>query len=163
MKIVVSLLLLLSAGSFAARASAQDAYPGALCAPQRGGTADSDGAGRVLNPSPKDSIIVICPILPDPGRGQLSAVVWVLDQSPESVSCSLRSRTRDGDEVASSVAASGGRSPKAQVLAFPPITRGEYAFIACTLPPSYGNARSGITAYKVASGAAEKAAAPAAK
>jgi hypothetical protein len=157
MRIVVSLLLLLAAGSLSARISAQDAYPGVMCSPQRGGTADSDEAGRVLNPSPRSSIIVICPILPDPGRGQLSAVVWVLDQSPESVSCSLRSRTRDGEEVASSVAASGGQSSKAQVLAFPPIARGEYAFIACTLPPSYGNARSGITAYKVASGAAPAA------
>jgi len=156
MTIVVSLLLP-AAGTFAARASAQDAYPGILCAPQRGGTADSDEAGRVLNPSPKNSIIVICPILPDAARGQLSAVVWALDRSPDAISCSLRSRTRDGEEVASSVAATGGQSAKAQVLAFPPITRGEYAFIACTLPPSYGNARSGITAYKVASGAAPAA------
>jgi hypothetical protein len=152
MRTVVSLLLLLSAGSFTARISAQDAYPGVLCAPQRGGTADSDDAGRVLNPSPKNSIIVICPIVPDAARGQLSAVVWALDQSPDAVSCSLRSRTRDGEEVASSVAATGGQSSKAQVLAFPAITRGEYAFIACSLPPSYGSARSGITAYKVASG-----------
>ena len=156
MKIVASLLLL-SAAAFSLRASAQDAYPGILCSPQRGGTADSDEAGRVLNPSPKNSIIVICPILPDPGRGQLSAVVWALDQSPEAVSCSLRSRTRDGEEVASSVAATGGQSSKAQVLAFPAITHGDYAFIACTLPPSYGPMRSGITAYKVATGAAPAA------
>ncbi|HKU37825.1 MAG TPA: hypothetical protein VJR89_06755 [Polyangiales bacterium] len=138
-------------GAISAPAFANDSkfYPGLMCVPQTPGGTELDGAGGVLSTRTVSSAL-FCPAIDDDPAGNVSAAIWVTDQSTtQDISCGLRSRNADGGSVGFSTAGTTGSNATERVLLLSAIPRGIYQFIACTIPAVEQGRKSGITTYSV--------------
>ncbi|HKP60307.1 MAG TPA: hypothetical protein VJV78_26460 [Polyangiales bacterium] len=148
-KLLGCLAIVLGATSASALASDTKFYPGFACVPQTPGGTEIDGAGGVLNTRSSSSAL-FCPAIDDTLSTNVSAVVWVTDQSStQDIVCGLRSRNADGGSVGFTTAGTTGTNDVERALVLPSVPRGIYQFIACSIPAVDQGRKSGITTYSV--------------
>jgi hypothetical protein len=144
-----ALAIVLGAVSAPALASDTKFYPGFACVPQLPTGTEIDGAGGVLN-TRSTSHALFCPAIDDVLSANVSAAIWVTDQSTtQDIVCGLRSRNADGGSVGFSTAGTTGNNAVERTLVLAPIARGIYQFIACSIPGTDQGRKSGITTYSV--------------
>lgn len=139
-------LLLATSGTAFAQGNPK-LYPGASCVPV-GGRAATFSDGLIRNSS-TSTLTVNCPIVRDEA-GSIEVRVYLEDKHPsQNISCytsSLNDLSYTGWWSAS-ISSAGTTSPAAPGWLDLPRTTGTgstYAYVTCTLPPSYSGQNSGI-------------------
>jgi hypothetical protein len=141
-------------------------FPGALCQPINNSIGIfRDSTGRMYNNNTVTRSW-ICPIVRDVIGDEIEgAEITVIDRNvaagDPNVSCTLYSRTANGDFTASETHASAGGSITPTTLGYavddPNLagTNSGYYYFHCTIPGTYSGLRSGIASYRVVENSGE--------